>query len=201
MKALILNYGVGNLYSIKGSLKRIGFDVDIAEAPSTNYDLIVMPGVGSFKALERYINEKGALIKDVIESGIGVLGICLGMQILFEYSTEYGYVKGLGVLEGYVDKMPTKRKLPHIGWDPVYIVNLHDTCSIFEGLDKSYVYFMHSYIAYPGKMDYVCMVSLYDVIFPAAVAKGNVIGLQFHPEKSSIVGRQFLERIAKWVKR
>lgn len=201
MRALILNYGVGNIYSIMRALRCVGFEVHVANTVSSNYDLVVLPGVGSFKSLEHYISENGILIKDLIKSGVYVLGICLGMQILFEYSTEHGHVKGLGVLSGYVDRIPTKKRIPHIGWDRVYVLNRHDSCSIFEELHGSYVYFMHSYIVYPKKIDYVCMVSLYDVLFPAAVAEKNTIGLQFHPEKSSHAGHRFLSRLAKWMRR
>ncbi|MEM4040523.1 MAG: imidazole glycerol phosphate synthase subunit HisH, partial [Ignisphaera sp.] len=105
MKALVLNYGVGNLFSISSALKRVGFDVRISSDLEYDYDLLVLPGVGSFKALGPYIEKKGDLLKDVINKISAVLGICLGMQILFEYSTEYGYSKGLGILEGYVERI------------------------------------------------------------------------------------------------
>lgn len=201
MKSVIINYGVGNLYSVSSALRKAGFEVSIAETPSSDIDLIVLPGVGSSKAVRRYLEEKGSMIVDVIKSGTNVLGICLGMQILYEYSTEYGYTKGLGILEGYVDRMPTKRKLPHIGWDPVYMLSTNNRCDMFSILHRDYVYFIHSYIVFPRRIADVCMVGHYDVIFPAVIHHKNIVGVQFHPEKSSIAGRKFFELLISWIKR
>lgn len=202
MKALILNYGVGNLFSVSSALKRMGFEVNISTKPGKNYDLLVLPGVGSFKAVSLYISNMSEEIKDSIKEGTNVLGICLGMQILFEYSTEYGFSKGLGVLEGYVDKIVTTRKLPHIGWDKIYFFSAGSSeCETFAELDNEYVYFVHSYAAYPKRIDYICMISIYDMLFPAAVVYKNVVGTQFHPEKSGIVGQRFLEILVNRIKR
>lgn len=201
MKALVLNYGVGNLFSISSALKRVGFDVRISSDLEYDYDLLVLPGVGSFKALGPYIEKKGDLLKDVINKISAVLGICLGMQILFEYSTEYGYSKGLGILEGYVERIITSRKLPHIGWDKVYLFNRNEKCKVFAELNGKYVYFVHSYVVYPRHLDSICMLSHYDMLFPAAIAYRNIFGTQFHPEKSGSTGKQLFEAIAQWIKR
>lgn len=201
MKALILNYGIGNIYSISSALKHVDFDVTISNMPRYNYDLIVLPGVGSSKALSHYIEENGSLLRDVIDSGIYVLGICLGMQILFEYSFEYGYIKGLGILDGYVDKISTRKKIPHIGWDRIYTINKDSECSVFEEIHREYVYFMHSYIVYPSRVNYICTISLYDAIFPASIANKNIFGVQFHPEKSGNAGYKFIRNLARMIRR
>ncbi|MEM3980418.1 MAG: imidazole glycerol phosphate synthase subunit HisH, partial [Ignisphaera sp.] len=120
MKALVLNYGVGNIFSIVSALRKTGFNVDIASDISSNYDLIVLPGVGSFKALKSFVEQKSETIKTIVENGIAILGICLGMQALFEYSTEYGFSNGIGILRGYVDRISTKNKIPHIGCNKIY---------------------------------------------------------------------------------
>ena len=201
MKALIVNYGTGNIYSISASLKRVGFDVEVSDIPRNDVDLLVLPGVGSSKALKSYLDRERGRLKDIIMSGVHTLGICLGMQILFEYSYEYGYMEGLGIFKGYIDVIKTRRKVPHIGWDRVYVFSRGGVCSLFEEVDKEHVYFMHSYVAYPDDASCVCMVSLYDSIFPAAVAWRNVVGTQFHPEKSGLAGRKFLKVVTEWIRK
>lgn len=201
MRALVLNYGVGNIFSIASALRKTGFYVDIVNDISSSYDLIVLPGVGSFKALKPFVEQKSDLIKTIAKSGVAVLGICLGMQVLFEYSTEYGFSKGIGVLKGYVDRISAKNRVPHIGWGKVYYIGKNSSCEVFKELDEKYVYFAHSYVVYPKDIDYLCMVSLYDMLFPAAIAYNNIFGTQFHPEKSSSTGMLFLKALAKWLKR
>jgi glutamine amidotransferase len=201
MKALVINYGVGNLFSIVSALKRTGFEVVISKVPRHGYDLLILPGVGSFNALRKYLEEHGEDLRDIVESGTPTLGICLGMQVLFDYSEECGDCKGLGVLRGYIGKLITRRKLPHIGWDKVYLINWDRACEIFRDLHGEYVYFIHSYVLYPETLDYVCMVSLYDSIFPAAISYKNILGTQFHIEKSGYIGRRFFETLMRWVRR
>ncbi|MEM1526443.1 MAG: imidazole glycerol phosphate synthase subunit HisH [Ignisphaera sp.] len=201
MKALVLNYGVGNIFSIVSALRKTGFDVDIANDINSHYNLIVLPGVGSFKALKPFVEQKSETIKTIVENGVAVLGICLGMQALFEYSTEYGFSKGIGVLRGYVDRISTKNKVPHIGWSKVYYIDKNSSCEVFKELDGKYVYFAHSYVVYPKDIDYLCMISLYDMLYPAAIAYNNIFGTQFHPEKSSSVGLRFIKALAEWLKK
>lgn len=201
MKTLILNYGVGNIFSIVSAMRKAGFNVDVANDISSSYDLIVLPGVGSFKALKFFVEQKNDIFKAVIEEGVAVLGICLGMQVLFEYSTEYGFSKGLGLLKGYVDRITTNSRIPHIGWDKVYYIGKNSSCEVFKELDGEYMYFAHSYTVYPKDINYLCMISLYDMIFPAAIAYNNVFGTQFHPEKSSSTGIRFLKVLAEWLKK
>ncbi len=200
MRSLIINYGVGNLYSISSSLARVGFEVEISSIPKDDYDLVVFPGVGSFPAVSRYVLKYRELIEDIRRSGVAFLGICIGMHILFEYGLEGGVNRGLGWFKGYIDKISTSNKLPHIGWDKVYLHSKSRSCSIGSILDNEYVYFIHSYIAYPSEDDIICLVSNYGTIFPAMVARERVLGTQFHPEKSGKTGLRFLESIYRWLK-
>uniref|UniRef100_A0A7C2VMM0 Imidazole glycerol phosphate synthase subunit HisH n=1 Tax=Ignisphaera aggregans TaxID=334771 RepID=A0A7C2VMM0_9CREN len=200
MRAFIINYGVGNLHSLVSSLRRAGFETSIEKIPRSDCDLLVLPGVGSSAAARRYLDVYGDVLRDTIKSGVMTLGICLGMQLLFEYSLEHGYTRGLGLLDGYVDRIPTKNKLPHMGWNKVYMINRSGLCTLFEAIDKSYTYFMHSYMVYPRHFDNICLVSLYGVLIPAGMATTNIVGVQFHPEKSGHTGLTLLNTLARWVK-
>lgn len=199
MRALVLNYGVGNLYSISSGLRRVGFEVRIDNDIRGDYDLIVLPGVGAFSAVSSFLNNINERLNELKEKGTSFLGVCLGMQVMFEYGTEGGISRGLGWFKGYVDKIKADVKLPHIGWDKVYIIN--SSCELVEGLDGKYVYYVHSYIAYPSEDNIVFMESNYGVKYPALICKGNAVGTQFHPEKSSYVGRVFLDNLKRWIKR
>jgi len=199
MRALIINYGVGNLYSISAALRRIGLDVIIENKPDKGYDLIVFPGVGAFSAVSNFILEYKDLLDDLKKSGTNFLGVCLGMQIMFEKGTEGGESKGLGWFNGIVDKIKSNVKLPHIGWDLIF--ESKKGCELTDGLDKKYVYYVHSYVAYPKDDKYVFMKSKYGIEYPALICKKNVVGTQFHPEKSSNSGKIFLENLKGWLKR
>ncbi len=198
MKALIINYGVGNLFSIYSGLRRIGFDVLISNEPKEGFDLIVLPGVGSFSAVTSYLSKYYNQLNEFRKSGTAFLGVCLGMQVMFEYGTEGGLSRGLGWIKGKVDKIDADVKLPHIGWDKLYLVK--EGCELTEGLNNNYVYYVHSYVAYPGE-DVTYMKSKYGIEYPALVCKDNLIGTQFHPEKSGDVGKRFLENLARWLRR
>ncbi|WP_338600538.1 imidazole glycerol phosphate synthase subunit HisH [Sulfolobus tengchongensis] len=199
MKALIINYGVGNLYSISSALNRIGFEVNISDKPGKDYDLIVFPGVGAFSAVSDFILRYKALFDDLRKSGVNFLGVCLGMQIMFEKGTEGKESTGLGWFKGIVDKIKADVKLPHIGWDLIFEVK--SGCELTYGLDGNYVYYVHSYVAYPTSNDNVYMKSKYGIEYPALICDKNVVGTQFHPEKSSSTGKIFLENLRGWVKR
>ena len=199
MKALVINYGVGNLYSISSALKRIGLEVDISNIPKRDYDLIVFPGVGSFSSVSNFILQYKELLDDLKNNNVNFLGVCLGMQIMFERGTEGGESKGLGWFSGIVDKIKGDVKLPHIGWDLIYKVK--DDCELTEGLDNSYVYYVHSYIAYTSDNNIIFMKSKYGSEYPALICSKNVVGTQFHPEKSSDTGRKFLNNLKRRLKR
>jgi glutamine amidotransferase len=196
MKALVLNYGVGNLFSISSALRRIGFDVTIGDL-SSSYDLIVMPGVGSFSAVSSFLSSRKDYLEDLRRSGTSFLGVCLGFQVLFDVGTEGGTSQGLGWIKGKVDLLRVKDKLPHIGWEKVKVDGCYD---ILEGLDGNYVYYVHSYVAFPDREPDA--VSFYSgVKYPAVMCETNVVGTQFHPEKSSNTGKKFFSNLNRWLKR
>lgn len=197
MKATIINYGVGNLFSIKSGLERAGFEIAISFTPQGNEDVVVLPGVGAFSAVSSYLNLMKEKFEELREKGVKFLGVCLGMQVMFEEGTEGGYSKGLGWFKGKVDKIKSDNvKLPHIGWDKIFITN--DFCGIADGLDGKYVYYVHSYVAYTN--NYIAYTD-YGTRYPAIVCNEFAVGTQFHPEKSSKSGKIFLDNFYSWVKR
>ncbi|AWR97583.1 imidazole glycerol phosphate synthase subunit HisH [Acidianus sulfidivorans JP7] len=195
MKAIVINYGVGNLFSISSALRRNGFEVEISNELKENTDLIVFPGVGSFSAVSKFINDRKEKINELLDKGISFLGVCLGMQIMFDEGTEGGYSKGLGWFKGKVDKINANVKLPHIGWDKIQSVRYSE---LTEDLDGRYAYFVHSYVAYTN--DSIGMVSHYGIDYPVMVYKEKIVGTQFHPEKSSTTGKIFFSNLKRWLK-
>ncbi len=191
MKAVILNYGVGNLYSLSSNLKRVGFDVVVSRARSdiNSADLIVLPGVGAHGTAMKIL----ASIKDIREiiKERWSLGICLGMHLLFEESEESGE-KGLGLLKGRVVKLNAP-KVPHMGWNEVKGVKDD------ELVNEGYYYFAHSYVV--NESEDTLAITEYGRAFPSIVRKENIIGVQFHPEKSSRRGHEFLRKVYEVVKR
>lgn len=197
MKALIINYGVGNLFSISSALRRNEFNVEIVkDFEEDNVDLIVFPGVGSFSAVSKFISDRREKINELRDKGIAFLGICLGMQLMFEEGTEGGYSRGLGWFKGKVDKISANVKLPHIGWDKIRSVS---NCELNENLEDKYAYFVHSYVAYSN--DSIAMISHYGIDFPVMVCKERIVGTQFHPEKSSDTGTIFFNNLKRWLRR
>ena len=194
----IIDYGVGNLYSLHSSFKCIGADVLVTsdEKEIRAADKILLPGVGAFEDAANKLRASGLdkVICDEVKNGKPLLGICLGMQMLFEKSFEFGEHEGLGLIEGSVrpisDVIPAGLKIPHIGW------NALDFCGekspIFKYINEGdFVYFVHSYYAADCE-ESVIATSEYGAPLTAAVAKGNVYGMQFHPEKSGEVGLKIL---------
>jgi glutamine amidotransferase len=198
----IIDYGVGNLFSLLSSFKQIGADAVVTndKAVIESADRIVLPGVGAFGDAAQKLVDSG-LDKVVIEQakkGKPLLGICLGMQMLFDKSFEYGEHKGLGLIGGEIrsisEVIPNDLKIPHIGWNALDISGEQN--GLFKYIKNGdHVYFVHSF--YGAKCDSVIATAEYGVPLTAAVAKGNVYGCQFHPEKSGNVGlnilRGFLE--------
>lgn len=195
----IIDYGVGNLFSLKSSFLKIG---EIAEVTSNveqikNADRIILPGVGAFGDAAKKLRDSG-LDKVVIESansGKPLMGICLGMQLLFEKGYEYGEHDGLGLLSGKVvpiqDAITDDLKIPHIGWNRLDFTKGKD--GLFKYInDGDFVYFVHSYYAADCE-DSVIATTEYSVDLTAAVRRGNVCGCQFHPEKSGDVGLAILK--------
>ena len=194
----IIDYGVGNLYSLHSSFKFIGADVIVTSDPEVirSADKILLPGVGAFEDAAEKLRKSGLdkVICDEVENGKPLLGICLGMQMLFERSFEFGEHKGLGLIKGSIrpisDVISKELKIPHIGWNPLMLNGERD--GIFKYIkDGDCVYFVHSYYGAECE-ESVIATTEYGAPLTAAVAKGNVYGMQFHPEKSGEVGLNIL---------
>lgn len=194
----IVDYGVGNLFSLNSSLELIGAESIVTSDPQVlrSADKILLPGVGAFEDAARKLRDSGLadLLKGLAAEGKPLLGICLGMQMLFERSYEYGEHEGLGLIPGSVkpirDVIPSDYKIPHIGWNGLH---LRGDCPIFNTIrEGDCVYFVHSFYA-AGCEPYVTATADYGAELTAAVAKGTVYGCQFHPEKSGSVGLKILK--------
>ena len=194
----IVNYGVGNLFSLECSLNAIGAQVVITADPEVlkQADQILLPGVGAFEDAAKKLRDTGldVVIKELAASGKPLLGICLGMQMLFDESHEYGIHQGLGLIPGKVVSMegvvPADYKIPHIGWNAL---RFKQDCPIFKNIQEGdCVYFVHSYFA-TDCAPYVTATAEYGPELTAAVAYKNVFGCQFHPEKSGSVGLAILK--------
>jgi imidazole glycerol phosphate synthase glutamine amidotransferase subunit len=199
-KVAIIDYGMGNLYSVRNSFKSLGIDADIIEGPAKilSYDKLILPGVGAFGDAMKELRERGfiAPIRDFIAAGRPFLGICLGMQLLLEKSDESRGVKGLGIIEGKVRKFSSKLKCPHMGWNG--IEKLKKGLKIFKGLGPDiYTYFCHSYYAQPRLRSVVIGRTDYGIKFASIIKDGNVYGMQFHPEKSQETGLKLLKNFIK----
>lgn len=183
---------MGNLKSICNALKYVGGKPVVVNTPNKldTGERIVIPGVGAFGDGIGNLRPFVSRLKKAVDSKRPILGICLGMQALFESSEESPSVKGLGVLKGGVVKIPTRLKLPHIGWNRLKIKK--KTCPLFDGVDDGHVYFAHSYHALP-KEDVVAATTDYGCEIIASVWKNNVFGTQFHPEKSGPIGLKILK--------
>ena len=194
----IVDYGVGNLFSLKSSLTAIGADVTVTADAEVlkSADQILLPGVGAFEDAAAKLRQSGLdkVLKEAAASGKPLLGICLGMQMLFEKSYEYGEHEGLGLIPGAVrpirDVIPADLKIPHIGWNALHFKQANPLLAQIQEGDC--VYFVHSYYAADCD-DYVIATAEYGSELTAAVAKGNVYGCQFHPEKSGNVGLNILK--------
>jgi glutamine amidotransferase len=198
----IINYGASNLGSVANAFKYINIDAEIVENPDKvhEYSRLVLPGVGSFSVAMQNLNSSGwaNAIRQKITEGVPLLGICLGMQLLFDEGEENEIAMGLGVIPGKV--IPIKPSLdcivPHIGWNSLIYGNYHPLFdSIKEHVD---LYFVHSYQCIPAQKELVLATCDYADGFVASVGKKNVVGVQFHPEKSQDIGLKILENFSKW---
>ena len=193
----IVDYGVGNLFSLKSSLAAVGAEVTVTSAEDVlrSADAVILPGVGAFEDAARKLRESGLwdVVIELAKGGKPLMGICLGMQLLFEKSYEYGEYEGLGLIKGEIrpiaDVAPADYKIPHIGWNALSITK---ESPIFKYIkDGDYVYFVHSY--YTANCEEAVIANTeYGAILTAAVQSGNVYGCQFHPEKSGEVGLSIL---------
>lgn len=197
-RVTIVDYQMGNLRSVQKALEHVGVEATISNDPSqiTSADRLILPGVGAFRDAIREIKTRDLVqpIKDFIASGRPFLGICLGLQLLFDVSEEGGQYEGLGVLPGRVVRfeLPAEYKVPHMGWNRVKAEQAD--VPAFAGLPSDpYFYFVHSYYVRPDDASVVWLTSDYGGAFCAAVARDNVIATQFHPEKSQAHGLRLLE--------
>lgn len=194
----IVDYGMGNLRSVQKALEHIGCDARITDAPKDlkSATHIVLPGVGAFKDAMIALDRCGvaSVLKDEIAKGKPFLGICLGMQMLFDRSFEDGEYDGLGIVRGEVKRFETDLKIPHIGWNGLTVKK---RTPLFDGVDDLNFYFVHSYHASGCRAEDIETTCDYGYEFTASVNKDNVWGVQFHPEKSGDTGLRLLQNFAK----
>ncbi|MGE5672685.1 MAG: imidazole glycerol phosphate synthase subunit HisH [Mycobacterium leprae] len=198
---VIVDYDMGNLPSVQKAFKAVGYDTVVTADQSViaDADGLVLPGVGAFAAGMRHLAERDLVqaVREYAYSGRPLLGICVGMQLLFEVGEEFGETPGLGLLEGRVTRLPDTVKLPQIGWNQVDPVKEHP---IFAGVESPfYAYYVHSFAADQVEAEDIAAVTEYGRTFPAMVARENLIGIQFHPEKSSRVGLGLLANFGRIV--
>ena len=204
----VIDYGVGNLYSVEKALKFVGGEVKVTSSAADlkNADKLVLPGVGAFGDCMKNLASTG-LIPTILEQVLihkPLLGICVGLQILFESSEESPNVKGLGIFKGEIKKIRAGNlKIPHMGWNSIEIGRKNNlikfgASKIFAGLEgKNYFYFVHSYHAAPSNADIVTATTDYGEKVTAAVELGNIFATQFHPEKSGDVGLKVLKNFVE----
>ncbi len=202
----IIDYGVGNLFSLRSSFSAVGADVTVSSDPEVikAADGVVLPGVGAFRDAAAALARSGmaGLVKDLAAEGKPLIGICLGMQLLFERSFEYGEYEGLGLIPGDVVPLagyvPAELKIPQIGWNAL---QLRADCPLFRYINEGdCVYFVHSYYAQCAPQ-FVAAETEYGAPVTAVVQRGNVYGCQFHPEKSGTVGLNMLKAFCEIAER
>ncbi len=194
----IIDYGMGNLRSVQKAFEFLGFEAVITDDVNVieKADKVVLPGVGAFCDAIKTIREKGIdkVLKTVVENKTPLLGICLGMQMMFDKSYENGEYEGLGLIPGEVVRLPETEKIPQIGWNNL---NIKMRSPLFEGLgDEPYVYFVHSYYL-ETKAPVVSATCFYGKEIAVAAQKDNIFALQFHPEKSGDTGLKILENFGR----
>ena len=194
----IIDYGMGNLRSVEKGLEKAGTSCEITSDPSSlaDYPGLILPGVGAFADAMKNLKERGMdrAILDCVSGGKPLLGICLGMQLLLEYSDEHGRSVGLGVVPGGVVRLPATVKVPHMGWN---VLRKHGDQALFDSIEEgSRFYFVHSYYCDPADDSWTIGTTPYGLEFTSAVGRDNVLGVQFHPEKSSLLGLRMLSNFA-----
>ncbi len=194
----LVDYGAGNLRSVENALREVGAKVIVTHDADAvrRADRVVVPGQGSMPACAEAMRRSGVegALLEAIGKGTPVLGICVGLQILFEEGEEAGGSKGLGILKGKIARLPSDQKLPHIGWSPLRATP--GAAPLFAPMDGAYVYFAHSFAA-PADAPGVALTATHGRPYCAALAKDNLFAVQFHPEKSQKVGLALLERFVR----
>lgn len=197
----IIDYGMGNLRSVQKGFERAGFQAALCSESErlAGFDGLVLPGVGAFGDAMRNLRKSGldGAIIEFVGSGRQLLGICLGMQLLFTTSEEHGAHCGLGLIEGEVLRLPRTVKTPHMGWN---VVSKKRNVELLDGVETgSRFYFVHSYYCAPSDETWVVSTTPYGLDFASAVGRGNIWGLQYHPEKSSALGLRILGNFGRMV--
>jgi len=198
---VIIDYGMGNIHSVKKALELYGAEVKVTNSPVeiVSAEKIVLPGVGAFDDAMLELQRLGldSVIKQEVKLGKLFLGICLGMQLLFQNSAEASKCKGLGIVKGEVKKFTGEaQKVPHMGWNQ--LKDVKSDCPLLNGIDQdAFVYFCHSYYPDPSDKSINAATCDYGVKFSSAIWQNNVFGVQFHPEKSQSVGLKILENFVK----
>jgi glutamine amidotransferase len=196
----VIDYGMGNLRSVQKGFEKVGFEAVVTSDIKTieSASKIVLPGVGAFTDCMNNLEDRG-LVEPVIraiENGKPFLGICLGLQLLFEESEEFGNRKGLGLIKGKVKRFPKgDLKVPHMGWNSIKKVK--DTPLLADLADDSYLYFVHSYYVLPDE-DVTATTTDYGMEFTSSIVKDNIFACQFHPEKSQADGLKILKAFGGW---
>ncbi|MDQ7842194.1 MAG: imidazole glycerol phosphate synthase subunit HisH [Armatimonadota bacterium] len=201
MRVGVIDYEAGNLQSISRALRAAGAEAVLIDRPPAKgeYTALVLPGVGAYAAAMRWLVATGLAewIRTQVELGTPLVGVCLGMQLLYEGSEEGGEVRGFGLLPGSVRRLPGNVKVPHMGWNQLFI---RRASPLVDGVAAgTHVYFVHSYAAIPGDAADVVAVTSYGMEVPAIVQRGRLIGLQFHPEKSGAAGERLLRNVLRSV--
>lgn len=200
----IIDYGMGNLRSVQKAIEHTGHETCITQKPADvrRAQGVILPGVGAMRPAMEKLQNLGFIdpIKEAIADRKPFLGICLGFQLLFEKSSEGGDVAGLGILEGTVERFDNKNlKVPHMGWNQIKINN--PLCPIFNRVkNETNAYFCHSYYVKPKDTSLVVTVTEYGKPFASSIQRGNLFGVQFHPEKSQTVGLQILNNFGRLAK-
>lgn len=199
MKIAIIDYGVGNLRSVEKAFAATGCEAVISsdEDYLRRAEKLVLPGVGAFAACMKALRERGfdQLVRERVTAGTPLLGVCVGMQLLFEESEEFGATRGLGLLPGSVRKFDGDLVVPHVGWNRIHQQQPH---ALFEGVaDGAFCYFVHSFYCEPQDGAVVAGETEYGRRYASVVADKNVCGVQFHPEKSQEVGLRMLKNFAR----
>ena len=195
----IIDYGMGNLRSVQKAFESLGFEARITDDAETILaaDHVVLPGVGAFHDAMARLTETGLdnVVKAAAGRGTPLLGICLGMQLMFEHSEENGFWDGLGLFPGTVTRFPAMGlKVPHMGWNQLETRD----CVLFDKGDDPCVYFVHSYCMADISDEWTAATCDYGMPFTAVISRGNVMATQFHPEKSGDAGLKMLRRFAEW---
>ena len=195
MSVVIIDYGVGNLRSVEKAFAAMGCEAIISSDESVlrEAERLVLPGVGAFGACMKALKERGfdRLVQERVSDGTPLLGVCVGMQLLFDESEEFGSTRGLGLLRGSVRRFRGELVVPHVGWNRIQQKRAHQ---LFEGVEEgAFCYFVHSFYCEPLDQQVVVGETEYGVRYASVVAQENVCGVQFHPEKSQGVGLRMLK--------